>query len=230
MLVGGYIRQPNDCVVVIGPLTHACPVWSAQETDTQVGIWRDRRAKEMIISFRGTQVSWKDFLTDMLIMQEPLEASGPARKKSDTRLVHAGFRRAFGSVREAVHQAIGFVSRGDLTGWTIDCTGHSLGVSDPVRFVEGVRWVRYGSRLLRVRTEAVPLAPDACEPASGLTHVLHCHRVHLRSSWLMIWTSATPNSPAPSASTCTPSVRPGLGTLSSAATTTSASETSPTGS
>ena len=27
----------------------------------------------MIISFRGTQMEWKDLLTDMLIMQEGLE-------------------------------------------------------------------------------------------------------------------------------------------------------------
>ena len=46
----------------------------------------------------------------------------------DKRLVHAGFRRAFRSIRGAVLQAIAFIAP-DLTGWTIDCTGHSLGVS-----------------------------------------------------------------------------------------------------
>ena len=44
-------------------------------------------------------------------------------------MVHAGFRRAFRSVRDAALQAIKFIAP-DLEhdAWTIDCTGHSLGV------------------------------------------------------------------------------------------------------
>jgi hypothetical protein len=40
-----------------------------------------------------------------------------------------GFRRAFRSVRAAVLQAVKFIAP-DLEhdAWTIDCTGHSLGV------------------------------------------------------------------------------------------------------
>ena len=30
----------------------------------------------MIVSFRGTQMEWKDLLTDMLIMQEGLDEQG----------------------------------------------------------------------------------------------------------------------------------------------------------
>ncbi len=45
-----------------------------QETDTQGAIWCDRRTKEMIISFRGTEVNWKDLLSDMLIIQEGVDA------------------------------------------------------------------------------------------------------------------------------------------------------------
>lgn len=62
--------------------------------------------------------SWKDLYTDMLIIQEPLDGS-----KKDERLVHAGFRRAYNSIRQAVLQSIDFITK-DLSGWTIEVTGH----------------------------------------------------------------------------------------------------------
>lgn len=45
----------------------------------------------------------------------------------DKRLVHAGFRRAFRSIREAVYTALYFVTHNDLSQWKIDVCGHSLG-------------------------------------------------------------------------------------------------------
>ena len=60
--------QPCSAVSCFPPLPPR-----AQETDTQGAIWCDRRAKEMILSFRGTQMEWKDLLTDMLIIQEGLD-------------------------------------------------------------------------------------------------------------------------------------------------------------
>ena len=89
------------------------------DTDTQGAIWIDRKGKEIVISFRGTQMDgWKDLLTDMLIIQQPLDGS-----KDDERLVHAGFLRAFKSIRQAVLQAIAFITD-DLSGWSIEVTGH----------------------------------------------------------------------------------------------------------
>lgn len=93
-----------------------------EETDTQGGIWFDAKAKEIIVSFRGTQMEWKDLLTDMAIYQEGLD--GP----EDPRLVHAGFRRAFRSIRGGVLQALHFVAPDLLAdGWSVDVCGHSLG-------------------------------------------------------------------------------------------------------
>lgn len=93
-----------------------------EETDTQGGIWYDWKAKEIIISFRGTQMEWKDLLTDMAIYQEGLD--GP----DDRRLVHAGFRRAFRSIRGGVVQALQFIAPDLIVdGWTVDVCGHSLG-------------------------------------------------------------------------------------------------------
>jgi len=112
--VGGVARG-------LGRYQFACFLTN-EETDTQGGIWFDVKAKEIIVSFRGTQMEWKDLLTDMAIYQEGLD--GP----EDPRLVHAGFRRAFRSIRGGVLQALNFVAPNLLEdGWSIDVCGHSLG-------------------------------------------------------------------------------------------------------
>jgi len=121
-------------------------------------VWYDRRAKEIIISFRGTTFNWQDFATDMFIIQEPLDLVGyyvcvpksiilkwyhhvhdekwlclqsddNPTQSSVKPLVHAGFKKAFMSIRKAVHQLMNLITRHDITGWTIYVTGHSLGVS-----------------------------------------------------------------------------------------------------
>ncbi len=93
-----------------------------EDTDTQAAIWFDAKAKEIIVSFRGTQMEWKDLLTDMYVFQEGLD--GP----TDSRLVHAGFKRAFKSVCGAVLQALTFIAPNLLDeGWNVDVCGHSLG-------------------------------------------------------------------------------------------------------
>jgi hypothetical protein len=112
--VGGVARG-------LGRYQFACFLTN-EETDTQGGIWYDVKAKEIIVSFRGTQMEWKDLLTDMAIYQEGLD--GP----EDPRKVHAGFRRAFRSIRGGVLQALKFVAPHLLEdGWSIDVCGHSLG-------------------------------------------------------------------------------------------------------
>lgn len=98
------------------------------ETDTQAGVWRDKKAREVLVSFRGTQVSWKDFFTDILIVQEvfsPGKEEGAPQKL----LVHAGFLRAFMSIKESVHRVIRIAAGGGVDGWKILVTGHSLGRS-----------------------------------------------------------------------------------------------------
>lgn len=46
---------------------------------------------------------------------------------TDKRMVHAGFLRAFRSIRQAMYTALYFVTHDDLSGWKIDVCGHSLG-------------------------------------------------------------------------------------------------------
>jgi len=54
------------------------------DTDTQVGIWRDQKRKEIIIAFRGTeQIKWRDFLTDIDIVQEPWDWDETSEKSQN---------------------------------------------------------------------------------------------------------------------------------------------------
>jgi len=38
-------------------------------TDTHVAVWRDKIHKRVVVSFRGTDINWKDFLTDLMCFQ-----------------------------------------------------------------------------------------------------------------------------------------------------------------
>lgn len=96
---------------------------SNSETDTQGAIWENQKDKELVICFRGTEIGWKDLLTDAMILQQPLDDT----RREDPRRVHAGFLRAFRAVKDAVYTALHFVRHGDLDGWKIDVCGHSLG-------------------------------------------------------------------------------------------------------
>ena len=93
------------------------------ETDTQGAIWMNRKEKELVVCFRGTEIGWKDLLTDALILQQPLEKGN----KGEKRLIHSGFNRAFRSIKEAVYTALYFIVKDDRRGLKVDVCGHSLG-------------------------------------------------------------------------------------------------------
>lgn len=38
-------------------------------TDTHVVVWRDKTHKRIVVSFRGTDINWKDVLTDLMCFQ-----------------------------------------------------------------------------------------------------------------------------------------------------------------
>jgi len=95
-----------------------------QETDTQVAVWVNRFNNDLVIAFRGTEPSIKDLQIDLMVNQEPLS------RAKDSRLVHAGFRKAFLSVKDSLYRVLeGITGDTHLQGWKFDCTGHSLGVS-----------------------------------------------------------------------------------------------------
>lgn len=38
-------------------------------------MWLNKKNKEIVLCFRGTEISWKDLLTDALIIQQPLDGT-----------------------------------------------------------------------------------------------------------------------------------------------------------
>ncbi|TFJ87455.1 hypothetical protein NSK_000808 [Nannochloropsis salina CCMP1776] len=96
-----------------------------ESTDTQGGIWWRKSTKEVILVFRGTEInSLQDVMTDLNIVQTPLG-------DGDKRLVHTGFWTAFKSIVDGAYHSLEMaVGKGEdwaKDGWTIDCSGHSLG-------------------------------------------------------------------------------------------------------
>lgn len=90
-------------------------------TDTQVAIFQDDGARELIVSFSGT-ASIQDFLTDLsFIPVTQRTAAGCSGCK-----VHAGFYIAWRSVADDVTKALSQL-RAQKPGYTITITGHSLG-------------------------------------------------------------------------------------------------------
>lgn len=40
------------------------------DSDTQLKVWRDEKAKKLVVSFRGTEFwKWKDLVTDLKLLQ-----------------------------------------------------------------------------------------------------------------------------------------------------------------
>lgn len=46
-----------------------------QGTDTQGALWLNKASKEIVLCFRGTEIGFKDLLTDALIVQLPLDGT-----------------------------------------------------------------------------------------------------------------------------------------------------------
>lgn len=90
-------------------------------TDTQVAIFRDAAAKELIVSFAGSS-SVQDFVTDFAFL--PLNQT-TAAGCSDCR-VHGGFYVAWRSVADEVIAALADL-RAANPGYSTIVTGHSLG-------------------------------------------------------------------------------------------------------
>ncbi|GBF90755.1 hypothetical protein Rsub_03056 [Raphidocelis subcapitata] len=116
------------------------------ETDTQVWLSRGLSERELVISFRGTeQVKWKDFVADMNLIPQTLDAErtgtwtlglgqlplAPFKsfKKSDDIMVHSGFLNAYDSVKVKVFNLVDQITApaSPSSPWRVLVTGHSLG-------------------------------------------------------------------------------------------------------
>jgi len=122
------------------------------ETDTQCMLWRSEERKEVILAFRGTeQDKWRDLVTDATVVQERWDDTAPKPKSKTDQggeelMCHAGFKRAYMSVRGSIRSLICAAGLADETSkreavlkafrgeaiatkgkYRLVCTGHSLG-------------------------------------------------------------------------------------------------------
>ncbi|GAQ78458.1 hypothetical protein KFL_000130400 [Klebsormidium nitens] len=107
------------------------------ETDTQAAIWRANAGRRLVVAFRGTeQTQWRDLATDLMLVSAGLNPERVSAGDPNEPAVHAGFLRAYDSVRRRIVAILEAMTRDDLesqapdesTGtWTIYITGHSLG-------------------------------------------------------------------------------------------------------
>lgn len=95
------------------------------DTDTQVCIWRQLEAKEVVLAFRGTeQVKWKDIATDVSLVPSGynVERVGNLFDRSTKVLAHEGFLRAWDSVRSRTLLLVDTITQ-EEEGWTVYVTG-----------------------------------------------------------------------------------------------------------
>ena len=129
----------------------ACFVEHAR-TDTQCAVWQSRRDRTIVVAFRGTEMDKPlDFFTDVNFKPAPFEFLAERGAPADARgagCAHAGFLRAYESVRARVFAAVDDVieverrdygddaARDSVAGdanpsasatWRVFATGHSLG-------------------------------------------------------------------------------------------------------
>ena len=119
----GSIEDKKDRFVLAHEGMHQACCMKGDETDTQLGVFIDSEARQVVVTFRGTeQSSIKDILTDINIIQSPFYTSAAGA------MVHSGFLQAYLSVRDALLQGLEMILTGSLgLPWSVYITGHSLG-------------------------------------------------------------------------------------------------------
>lgn len=128
---------------------------ASPDTDTEVWLWHDRKKKQVVVSFRGTeQTKWKDFVTDSLVflqswtpgeeinldiqagktmgldMWDVLRNGSKKGKEDDVSAMpccHWGFLRAYLSLRDSVDHALAELTDNFAPEYSFFFTGHSLG-------------------------------------------------------------------------------------------------------
>jgi pimeloyl-ACP methyl ester carboxylesterase len=92
-------------------------------TATQATLWRASAARVLVLAFRGTS-ELRDWLTNL----ECVRMRAGEENESHVGLVHAGFMRAYDSVRRRVLTALVDARRvAPGQSWRVVVTGHSLG-------------------------------------------------------------------------------------------------------
>lgn len=104
-----------------------------EQTDTQAYIAKHDSRAEVVVAFRGTEIDWKDWLTDARFFASGYTYStglkGFLAKLFASKRVHSGFFNAYKNARKAVHEEV-WKYFGEYSGQKqLFVTGHSLGAA-----------------------------------------------------------------------------------------------------
>ena len=92
----------------------------------EVAMWRSTSRKQVVLSFRGTS-DLRDALTDVNLLQTPLEEREGGGKSDDVRMVHSGFKASAAAVNRRLKELLVPACKGEPDKWEVLITGHSLG-------------------------------------------------------------------------------------------------------
>ena len=103
-----------------------CCFLTHRGTSSEVAIWRDVSRRLVVIAFRGTS-DIMDVLTDVNLLQTPLEMGYNGQKSDDPRMVHSGFFASARAISRRVKELLVSATAGTPGEWSLLITGHSLG-------------------------------------------------------------------------------------------------------
>jgi triacylglycerol lipase len=102
-----------------------------KKTDTQGFIAKHDSRNEIVVVFRGTEIKWKDLLTDARFLASGYTYSSGIKgflgRIFLRKRVHSGFFKAYRSVREKVREKVLEYLPGGQSDVQVYVTGHSLG-------------------------------------------------------------------------------------------------------
>lgn len=103
-----------------------CCFLTHKQTSTEAAIWRDNSRRLVVVAFRGTS-DIMDVLTDVNLLQTPLEQGYNGQKSDDPRKVHSGFFASARAISRRVKELLVSATAGTPGEWSLLITGHSLG-------------------------------------------------------------------------------------------------------
>ena len=103
-----------------------CCFLTHTETSSECAIWRSCKDRLLVVAFRGTS-DIMDVLTDVQIIQTPLERGYNGQKSDDPRKVHAGFFASAEAINRRLKELLIAATAGTAGEWQLLITGHSLG-------------------------------------------------------------------------------------------------------
>ena len=103
-----------------------CCFLTHKKSSSECAVWRKRSQRLLVVAFRGTS-DVLDVLTDVNLLQTPLEQGFEGQKSDDPRRVHSGFFTSAQAVNRRLKELLVAACAGTPGEWDLLITGHSLG-------------------------------------------------------------------------------------------------------